>query len=509
MPAWQEFLLRIRDMAARIPLMAWAVAGMILVSLGVVVWLEMAGPPYVVLDEGLSPAEGGKVIAQLQKLSIPYQLQAAGNLILVPAPDLAQARLELGADQVPGSDVSNAWDKLENAPMTTSDLAQTTMAAQALESSLQQSIESMKGIQSAQVYLGLPPSTPFLADQPRPTASVVITAAQADAQMQGAAIANLVAGAVPGLDAGQVTVETTSGVTVYPVNGALAANAQFATVAQVENSAATRISLLLVPLVGDGNFRTDVAADLDFTAQKTHQITYGPTHLSHQSDQESSQTGAAQTPAFGIPGALSNEPPAATTANTPGSAAAASASANASASTATPVQKTSNVEQNFLTDQTESDITAPDWAIKSIAVSVVLNKAALGSVTPDQVKAAIAGAFPYRQVSVTVVAAAFQPASTAPVSAALLAATGPVSHALLQLLAAAGLLFGLALPFGRSLASVNFRSLPAPQPAAAAAAQRQIAMNLPPPDFTDLREQASDNIAGVAHLLQSWVEDAE
>jgi len=90
----------------------------------------------------------------------------------------------------------------------------------------------------------------------------------------------------------------------------------------------------------------------------------------------------------------------------------------------------------------------------------------------------------------------------------LLAATGPVSHALLQLLAAAGLLFGLALPFGRSLASVNFRSLPPPQPAAAAA-QRQIAMNLPPPDFTDLREQASDNIAGVAHLLQSWVEDAE
>jgi len=504
MPPWMEFFARGRDIAARIPLMAWAVAGMILVSLGVVVWLEMAGPPYVVLDEGLPPAEGGKVIAQLQKLSIPYQLQAAGNLILVPAPDLAQARLELGADQVPGSDVSNAWDKLENAPMTTSDLAQTTMAAQALESSLQQSIESMKGIQNAQVYLGLPPSTPFLADQPKPTAAVVITAAQADAEAQGAAIANLVAGAVPGLAAEQVTVETTSGVTVYPLGGALAADAQFATVAQVENSAATRIALLLVPIVGAGNFRTDVAADLDFTQQKTHQITYGPTHLSHQSDQESSQTGTAQSPAFGIPGALSNEPPAATTAATPGSATAATASATSP----TPVQKTSNVEQNYLTDQTESDITAPDWAVKSIAVSVVLNKAALGSVTTDQVKAAIAGAFPYRQVSVTVMSAAFQAPSEAPVTSALLAATGPVSHALLQLLAAAGLLFGLALPFGRSLASVNFKALPPPQPAAAAA-QRQIAMNVPPPDFSDLREQASDNIAGVARLLQSWVEDAE
>jgi len=505
MPAWQEFLVRIRDIAARIPLMAWAVAGMILVSLGVVVWLEMAGPPYVVLDEGLSPADGGKVIAQLQKLSIPYQLQAAGNLILVPAPDLAQARLELGADQVPGSDVSTAWDRLENAPMTTSDLAQTTMVAQALESSLQQSIESMKGIQNAQVYLGLPPSTPFLAGQPKPTASVVITAAQADAQAQGAAIANLVAGAVPGLEAGQVTVETTSGVTVYPVNGALAADAQFATVAQVENSAAARIALLLVPIVGVGNFRTDVAADLDFTQQKTHQITYGPTHVTHQSDQESTQTWIAQTPGFGIPGALSNEPPAATIATPPGSTPAA-----ASASSTTPAQKTSHVEQNYEMDQTESDITAPNWVVKSIAVSVVLNKAALGSVTPDQVKAAIAGAFPYRQVNVTVVAAAFQAPSVAPATSALLAASGPVSHALLQLLAAAGLLFGLALPFGRSLASVSFRALPPPEPAAAAAAAapRQIAM-VPPRDFTDLREQAGDNIAGVARLLQSWVEDGE
>jgi flagellar M-ring protein FliF len=509
MQGLKDFWLRARAVAGRVPLTAWAVAGIILASLGVVFWLEMAGPSYVVLDEGLSPADGGKVIAQLQKLSIPYQLQAAGNLILVPAPDLAQARLELGADQVPGSDVSNAWDRLENAPMTTSDLAQTTMAAQALETTLQQSIESMKGIQTAQVFLGLPPDTPFLADQPRPTASVVITAAQADAELQGPAIANLVTGAVPGLSLGDVTVETTSGVTVFPVSGTLATAAQFSTVAQVENGAAARIALLLVPLVGAGNFRTDVAANLDFTRQKTHQITYGPTHLSHQSDQESSQTGSLQSPAFGIPGALSNEPPAATTAATPGSP-----PASTSAASTTPMQKTSNLDQSYVTDQTESDITAPDWTVKSVAVSVVLNQAALGKLSTDQIKQAIAGAFAYPVVTVTVTAAAFQAASVTPASSAMLAATGPVSHALLELLAAAGLLFGLAIPFGRSLASVSFKSLipPAEEAAvagAAGAAPRQITMAVPMRDFTELREQAGDNIAGVARLLQSWVEDAE
>jgi flagellar M-ring protein FliF len=99
MAAWQQYWQRARGLARRVPLSAWAVAGIIAASLAVVFWLELAGPSYVVLNEGLSPAEGGKVIAQLQKLSIPYQLQAAGNVILVPAPDLAQARLQLGAAQ--------------------------------------------------------------------------------------------------------------------------------------------------------------------------------------------------------------------------------------------------------------------------------------------------------------------------------------------------------------------------------------------------------------------------
>ena len=72
--------------------------------------------------------------------------------------------------------------------MTASDLAQSTLATQALELSLQQSIESMAGIRSAQIFLALPPDTLFLADQPKPTASVVVDADDSAAQVQGQAI---------------------------------------------------------------------------------------------------------------------------------------------------------------------------------------------------------------------------------------------------------------------------------------------------------------------------------
>ncbi len=501
MPDWRQFMARLSQALAALPKLFWVAGAAILASLAVALWLELSGPPYAVLDEGLSPADGGKVIAQLQKLGIPYQLQAAGNIIMVPAPQLAQARLQLGGAQVPGSDVQTAWSQLEDAPMTASDLAQSTMAQQALQLSLQQSIQSMNGIHSAQIFLALPQETPFLADQPKPAASVVIEADAAAAQAQGQAIANLIAGAVPGLTANEVTVETTGGVTVFPAGGAMNTGTQLQTTAEIEAVAAARVATLLIPLVGAGNFQTDVSANLDFTQEHIHQITYGPGHLiSHQLLTQSMQMDGSSM-AIGIPGALSNEPPQATTATpTPP---ATTAGAGKGSTTPQPKQSSSNTDQTYAMDESDADITNPDWAVKSVAVSVVLNKAALsGGVTMDQVKTAIAGAFAYPNVSVNVLAASFQQPPGQLVSAPLIAAAPPLAQAVLEMMAAAALLFGFAVPAGRRLAGVNLQSFLPVQP-------RPMPVVLPPRDFSDLREQAAENIPGVARLLQNWAEDNE
>ena len=121
MADWRQYLRLGREQAARVPVLAWMIAGVVAVAFAVVLALTLSGPPYVALYEGLTPEQGGAVVAQLQKLGIPYQLQAAGNIILVPAPQLAEARLQLGQAQVPENDSASGWDKLENAPMTTSD----------------------------------------------------------------------------------------------------------------------------------------------------------------------------------------------------------------------------------------------------------------------------------------------------------------------------------------------------------------------------------------------------
>jgi len=502
MPDWRTALQRLR--AVRVPMYAWATAGIVAAALAVVASLEMSDGPYVALYDGLTPAQGGTVIGQLQKLGIPYQLRNAGNLILVPSSDLATARLQLGASDLPQDDVAAKWSKLEDAPMTATDAAQSAMATQALEASLAQSIDGMAGIQSAQVYLALPRETPFLGDQPKPAASVVITADESDAQTQGEAIANLVAGAVPGLGPQQVNVETTSGIVVYPLQGLGGTRTQFHTVAIVENEATARVAALLTPILGAGNFRTDVSADVDFTQEQIKKIAYGPTQVAHSVSSQSNRIGA-QDAAIGIPGALSNEPPAATRARTPTVVTGDEPPApdgETATNDNTPRDSTKSLDQTFVTDQSESDITKPDWTVKGVAISVVLNRAALGNVTTDQVKAAIAAAFDYPEVHVNVLATAFNAAPPPTKMLGISEIAAPFSRALLELLAAAALLFGFALPVSRRLATIGDNApvpvlMPRPPPPA-----------LPRRDLTQLRAKVIDNPADVARLLQGWAEEA-
>lgn len=520
MPDFQSALIRLRSYANKVPKALWIAGVIATISLGIVGWTTLSSPPYTVLSDGLSPADGGKIINQLQKLGIPYELQEAGNVILVPASQLAQARLQLGVSQIPGSSAQTAWNQLENAPITASDLAQSTMADQALELSLEQSIEALNGIRNAQVFLAQPPQTPFLSDQPKATASVVIDANQSQAIAQASSIAAMVAGAVPGLAQANVTVITTAGITVYPADDSMNSGTQFTILEQIQNNAAARVADLLTPMVGAGNFRTDVSANMDFTQVQIHQISYGPNHIIQSStENKSTKTGDIDS-GYGIPGALSNEPPGQTTTTTSTDNTNAENNSASTPTTTNPAQKQtpekpilpsqtdSDIQQNFLTDQTNSNILKPSWTVKSLAISIVLNENSLPkNLSIEQIKTAIAGGFAYPDVKVNILSAPFsRPIENHYGMPILAASMGPVIHSLLELLCAFALLFGLALPVGRRLAGINYKSLLSPQ---RPALPNPVAITTPKYDFTELREHAAENIPGVAQLLQGWVNENE
>jgi flagellar M-ring protein FliF len=184
------------------------------------------------------------------------------------------------------------------------------------------------------------------------------------------------------------------------------------------------------------------------------------------------------------------------------STAPAAGAQTAAATPALPGQTSSTSDQTYVTDESDADIIKPDWSVKSLSISVVLNKKALGTVTPDQVKAALAGAFSYPQVNVSVLSASFQPAVMQQTSTVLMQSTGPVTHAILEVLAAAALLFGVALPLAKRLSTPTPRPvLVMPEP------RRAIVASLSTTDYSDLRTQATQHVESVAKLLQNWTDE--
>lgn len=127
-------------------------------------------------------------------------------------------------------------------------------------------------------------------------------------------------------------------------------------VREIEASAIKRVDDILTPIVGPGNARVQVAADVDFSQSEqtaeTHRPNATPAEVAMRSQQtsESVNGGAA---AQGVPGALSNQPPVPGTAPlTPAPAAATTATTQTSAAAAAPVSTRKDATINYEVDKT-------------------------------------------------------------------------------------------------------------------------------------------------------------
>lgn len=493
-----RLLVRLRT----VPLSLVLVVASVALGVAVLAAVGLSGEGYTVLFDGLSPARGGKVIAALQKEGIPYRLSQDGNVISVPANDLGRARLRLGVDGQPESTSDAKWSALEGASVTTSQTAAEAMHQQAVEASLQDSIAAVSGAERVQVMLAVPRDTPFLADQPKPKASVVLTGApQADPSL-GMAVASIVAAAVPGLDEKNVVVATGSGTILFPVSAGGGIAAQLAIVKRIEAAQEAKIRDLLVPILGAGNARVSVSADVDFAARNIRSVAYGPKSVPLTTNEQSqSEVGGTAGP-IGIPGALSNQPPGPTTAPLNGAPATRGAIAPASL----PKSESKQSQISYDVDTTTSTEQAAPWQVKKINVSVVVNRSALGKTTLADLKAMIGStiAVPAGQVEVTGAVFVTNGAAQAGSPQAQMIR---ILQAGLFLVAALGLLLGVILPLTRWLRErVPF--LP-PPPAVVPRAEPKFEEDLKVASLRNIAGQAAEvgmaRPDAMAAVLQRWL----
>ncbi len=297
-----------------------ALALVVAVVGGVIFMRAESRPSYQPLFTNLQTADAGAITQQLTSSKIPYQLANGGTTVLVPAADVDQERIALAEQGLPQSG-NVGFSNLEKSGITTSDFVQQVEYQQALESQLEQTIESIQGVQSAQVNLVVPQQSDFAIGTTQPTtASILVDLTPGTVLSSGQvqAIVHLAASSTPGLSASDVTVVDNHGdVLTAPgdTDGTSGASDAQQT-DSYDNSVATSLTSLLSRVVGTGNAAVQVNAVLDFNQTQTTtnglqtnaagQPVSAPTG---QTTSNSSYTGTGAPPA----GVLGSTQPATTT----------------------------------------------------------------------------------------------------------------------------------------------------------------------------------------------------
>ncbi|MGI4847375.1 MAG: flagellar basal-body MS-ring/collar protein FliF [Janthinobacterium lividum] len=350
------------------------------------VWLWGRQPDYRVLFSSFTDRDGGAIVASLQQMNIPYKYAEGGGAILVPAEQVHDARLKLAAQGLPkGGNVG--FELMENQKLGVSQFLEQVNFQRALEGELARSIESVGGVQGARVHLALPKATVFVREQQKPTASILINlqAGRTLDRQQVSAIVHLVASSVPDLPAKNITLVDQNGNLLSELANGARDNtldpSQLKYVQDMQNSIARRIEAIITPIVGQGNVRAEATADIDFSRVEQAAETYRPNQGNNnlpaiRSEQKNeSTTGGANGPATGVPGALSNQAPAPSTAplNPPVAAGGAAGTAAAAAAAAANASSQRESTVNYELDKTVRYTQQPMGGIRRISVAVVVN----------------------------------------------------------------------------------------------------------------------------------------
>ncbi|MEI8362402.1 MAG: flagellar basal-body MS-ring/collar protein FliF [Betaproteobacteria bacterium] len=365
------------QMGNKLLLVAGAAA---VIAVMAVFWLWSQQPDYRVLFSNYSDKDGGSIVAALEKMNVPYKFSDSGTAILVPAAQVHQARLKLASDGLPkGGNIG--FEILENQKFGVSQFVEQVNFQRALEGELERSIQSIGAVEVARIHLAIPKASVFVRDQQKPTASVLLNlraGRSLDVQQVGAVV-HLVASSVPDLPAANVTVVDQNGNLLSDTSKKMGANnldpTQIKYIDDIQQSIVKRVESIITPIVGAKNVRAEASAEIDFSSVEQAAETYKPnqkpddiTIRSLQSNESNTSSGGAAT---GVPGALSNQPPAAATA--PIVAPPAVGATPAATAAAEPVNSQKNMTTNYEVDKTVRYVQQGMGGIKRLNVAVVVN----------------------------------------------------------------------------------------------------------------------------------------
>ncbi|MDX1557490.1 MAG: flagellar basal-body MS-ring/collar protein FliF [Marinobacter sp.] len=284
------------------------------VALGLAVVLWAQEPNYQPVVGDLSSYNPQDVTTILESNGIDYKMDPRTGALLVPSDQVYNARLKLAAEGVTDRQTMGYELLDQERGLGTSQFMETISYRRGLEGELARTVASMRGVRNARVHLAIPERSVFVRDARDPSASVFLEvfAGRRPEQEQISAIVNLVAGSVPMMSKEHVTVVDQNGNLLTGKESQTNADQmadQYEYTSKVEERLTRRVASLIGPIVGDGRYRAEVSADLDFSSVEQAEELFNPEQQAVRSERELTEQRAAGAQG-GIPGALANQPPA-------------------------------------------------------------------------------------------------------------------------------------------------------------------------------------------------------
>lgn len=289
-------------------------AASVAIGFAVVLWSQQ--PDYRPLYGSLAGLDAKQVMDTLASADIGYRVEPNSGALLVKADDLSRARLKLAAAGVAPSDGNIGFEILDKEQgLGTSQFMEATRYRRGLEGELARTVSSLNNVKAARVHLAIPKSSVFVRDERKPSASVLVELYPGRALEAGQvmAIVNLVATSVPELDKSQVTVVDQKGnlLSDQLQDTALTmAGKQFDYSRRMEGLLTQRVHNILQPVLGNDRYKAEVSADVDFSAVESTSEQFNPDQPALRSEQSVNEQRSSSQPPQGVPGALSNQPPA-------------------------------------------------------------------------------------------------------------------------------------------------------------------------------------------------------
>lgn len=365
----ENILQRIRDLGANRLMMTGALGALVVASLVAIVF-AFSSPQMAVLFSGLTDADAGAVVAELESMDVPVNVSSDGRTIYAPAGRVPRLRMLLAEQGIPagGAVGYELFDDRSSLGLTS--FMQDITRLRALEGELSRTIQTLDTIESARVHLVLARRDPFSREQADPTASVVVRmrgARNLDGD-QAAAIRHLVASAVPGLNPTRVSVlDARMGAVFAEESGPLAGAASVSGLqAEIEERLARAAESVLIPTLGIGRVAVRVNADLRTEREVRRSERFDPQETVLRSQQIIDETESAVEPGGDQPVTVEQNLPEATIGN------------NAAGGATTSDLERSESVANFEISSVLSEQVIEPGDVERLSVSVIVdNKRAL------------------------------------------------------------------------------------------------------------------------------------